>query len=462
MLHRLRWVYCQIVYLRFCLPGRIRRALDELPKTLDETYEVALRNINKANWEFAYRLLQCVAVAFRPLRVAELAEMLSFDFKTGPTPKFDEDLRLEDPVDAVLSTTSSLLAIVDVEGSPVIQFSHFSVKEYLTSDRLAKTNDIISRRYHISMTPAHTLVAQACLGILLHLDKNVISRDSLQEKYLLAKYAAKFWFDHAREEGVSDNVEDGMRCLFNPNKPHLAIWVWIYDPELPQWGQAEMPSQLRGSPLHYAAVCGLHAIAKFLVVKLSQDVHSPGFEDKSTPLHLASRQGYKDVARLLLERGADATVQTNDGSTPLHLASQRGHEGVVRLLIMHGAVATAQAKNSLTPLHLAVKWERLEVARSLLDSGTDPTVQDERGSAPLHLASELGHRDIAGLLLENGADVKVQDKNGLAPLHLASQWGHVALRMQQSRTRRRGLRYIWRRAVDMSKLFVSLLSVARM
>jgi hypothetical protein len=174
VLYRFRWVYCQIVYLRRCFPGRIRHALDELPETLDETYERALREIDKANWEFVYRLLQCVVVAFRPLLVTELAEILSFDFKTGPIPKFHEGWRLGDPIDVVLSTTYSLLAIVDVK-STVIQFSHFSVREFLTSARLAETNDIISRRYHISMTPAHTLAAQAYLGILLHLDEDVVS-----------------------------------------------------------------------------------------------------------------------------------------------------------------------------------------------------------------------------------------------------------------------------------------------
>ena len=96
------------------------------------------------------------------------------------------------PVDAVLSTCSSLLAIVDVQNPSrkVIQFSHFSVKEYLTSPRLAEANDIIPRRYHVSMTPAHTLAAQICLGILLHLDKDVVTRENL-EKWPLAKYAAK-------------------------------------------------------------------------------------------------------------------------------------------------------------------------------------------------------------------------------------------------------------------------------
>ena len=203
-------MYCQVVYICGCIPARIQHALVDLPETLDETYQRTLREINKADWEFAHRLFQFVAVASRPLRVEELAEMLAYDFKAGQIPKFHEGWRIEDPVDAVLSTCSSLLAIVDV-GYPsrnVIQFSHFSVKEYLTSTRLAEESDIISRRYHISATPAHTLAAQACLGILLHLDKDVVSRDN-KEKWPLAVYAAKHWVGHVLFEGVSQNVEDG-------------------------------------------------------------------------------------------------------------------------------------------------------------------------------------------------------------------------------------------------------------
>ena len=152
----------------------------------------------------------------------ELAEILSFDFQTGSIPKFHEGWRLGNPVDAVLSTASSLLAVVNVEGFQIIHFSHFSVKEFLTSSRLAKTNDIICSRYYISMTPAHTLAAQACLGILLHLDQNIVSRGSLEE-YPLAEYAAEYWVGHSRFKGVSGNIEDGMKRLFHPIKLHLAI-----------------------------------------------------------------------------------------------------------------------------------------------------------------------------------------------------------------------------------------------
>ena len=125
---RFRWVNCQLGYLRRYLPGRIRRALDELPETLDETYERALNDIDKANWEVAHRLLQFVTVASRPLHVEELGQFLGFDFAAGPIPKFHATWLLEDPVYAVLSTVPSLLAIVDADGSPVIQFSHFRSK----------------------------------------------------------------------------------------------------------------------------------------------------------------------------------------------------------------------------------------------------------------------------------------------------------------------------------------------
>jgi hypothetical protein len=201
---RFRWACCQLEYLGKCLPGRIRHALDELPETLDATYERTLQEIDGTNWEFARRLLLCIAVVSRPLLVEELAEFLAFDFNAGPVPKYREDWRLEDPVEAVLLTCSTLLSLVNVDGSQVIQFSHFSVKEFLTSSRFAEKGDTLSRHYHISMTPAHILVAQVCLGILLYLNGN-ITRDDL-DKFPLAQYAVEHWFEHARFEDVSQNM----------------------------------------------------------------------------------------------------------------------------------------------------------------------------------------------------------------------------------------------------------------
>ena len=135
---------CQLQYLRHCLRQHIWQALDELPDTLDKTYDRTLEEIGKQNWEYIHRLFQCVAAASCPLCVKELAEFLAFDFDIDSTPTLQENWHKEDPAHAVRLTCSSLLAIVDVDGSSVIQFSHFSVKEYLTSKCLAESKDDIS------------------------------------------------------------------------------------------------------------------------------------------------------------------------------------------------------------------------------------------------------------------------------------------------------------------------------
>ncbi|KAH9073597.1 hypothetical protein EDB83DRAFT_84335 [Lactarius deliciosus] len=146
-----RWVFCQLETLRQCLPQSVRRTLNELPESLDETYERVMMEIKKANQVHAYRMLQCLTVAVRPLSVAELAEVLAFDFDAAKDgiPELNSNWRWEDHEQAVLSTCSSLIAVVPGQGSPIVQFSHFSVKEFLMSDRLAKSTGDISQ-YHIS------------------------------------------------------------------------------------------------------------------------------------------------------------------------------------------------------------------------------------------------------------------------------------------------------------------------
>ncbi|KAI0245844.1 hypothetical protein BJV78DRAFT_1158345 [Lactifluus subvellereus] len=168
-----QWVVCQFDVLRNYLPGRIQYALDELPGTVDGMYERILQDIPDTKWECAHLLLQCVLVAHRPLLVEELAEFLAFDSKAGPIPKFWAGWRLEDPEDALLSTCSGLLSVVEANGSRIVQFTHASVKEFLTSNRIAIRGNSISR-YRLLMTPAHTIVAQGCLSALLRLADQVL------------------------------------------------------------------------------------------------------------------------------------------------------------------------------------------------------------------------------------------------------------------------------------------------
>ena len=453
-------MHCQLEYLADCPPVGIQRALDELPATLDKTYERTLREIKDTNSEFARRLLLCVTVASRPLRVGELVEILAFDFK-GPIPVFHEECRLKNPVEAVMSTCSSLLSIVEDRHSQVVQFAHFSVKEFLTSTRFAEKRDSISSRYHISMTPAHTVITKACLGMLLHQDQSV-TQDTLTH-FPLAEYAAEHWFEHARFEGVSQNVEGGIKRLFDRKKSYLSIWLWIHDPTVTvhHWQRrerAESPSPQRGTPLHYAAFLGLHDIAKILATEYPKDVNSQSFDGASAPLHLALMNGYGDLAQMLVERGADVSVQDKRGMTPLHWASHSGSVDVALMLVERGADISAQAQDGRTPLLWTLHYGNLDVAqmlvergadvsakardrksllqwamdygyvdmvRMLVGHGADVSTQTQDGRTSLLWALYRGHVDVARMLVERGADVSARGKYGWTPLHWASYNGHV-------------------------------------
>ena len=204
---RFRWVFCQLEALRYCFPPSVQHMLEELPETLDETYERILMDINKTIRAHAHCLLQCLTVAIRPLRVTELTEVLAVNFGTashGGTSKLNTDWQWADQQHAVLPTCSSLISIVDGEDSQVVQFLHFSIKEFLTSSRLADSSADVSR-FHILSSAAHTILARACLGILLQLDEHM-DEDNIKKKFPLTGYAAKHWVDHIHLRNVPSDI----------------------------------------------------------------------------------------------------------------------------------------------------------------------------------------------------------------------------------------------------------------
>jgi hypothetical protein len=371
--------------LRHCLPPSVRIILDELPETLDETYERILRDIHKANREHALRLLHCLTVAIRSLRVEELAEVLTVDFNaTGRDgiPRLNPNWRWADQHQAVLSTCSSLIVIVNDGGSQVVQFSHFSVKEFLTSDRLAGSSGDVSR-YHIVLDSAHTILAQACLGVLLRLYEHV---DKVKARDIpLAEYAAQHWAEHARIEKVSARIWVAMEYLFDGDKPHFSTWLRVHDmnERCMNFTPAETP---RVRPLYYASLCGLHDLVKHLAVKHPEHVNTRGGQAVS-PLVAALHRRHFNIAELLLQHGADIHVQGRQERTLLHAASMSGLVDIVRWLLNHGADVNAQQDDLCTPLHLAVYNEQLEIARILLEHSADVNAQNYSGAVPLHLVA---------------------------------------------------------------------------
>ena len=424
--HRFRWVFCQLDTLRRCIPASIRKALNELPITLDETYEKTLQCIPKEQRLHAHRLFQCLIAAIRPLRIEELTEIFAIQFDTKLGPNLVEGWRPEDPEEAVLTACSSLIAIVEVEDSKIVQFSHFSVKEFLTSDRLAASSVGNISHYHIPLEPAHSIFAQVCLTVLLQLD------DKTDKKRLgtfpLAFYAAQHWVDHTKFGSIASEVGDGMERLFDPKKSHLAAWTWIYDmnyknePSMDHL--AEHPSSPEATPLYFAMLCGFTELAKQLITTHAEDVNAK-CSNHGTPLHGAYRGGQLECMQLLLEHGADGDARDYRQDAVSHIASSDGQVDVVRLLLQHNADVSAKASSDWTPLHYASNEGQIKVAQLLLEHGADVNAQSNTyQNTPLLVASRSGRLEVVRLLVDHGADVHKPGWQSRTPFQWAMANGH--------------------------------------
>ena len=419
MSNRFQWVFCQLEILRHCLPWAVRRTLEELPESLDETYTRILQDIKRSNRDYACHLLQCLVAAIRPLRIEELAEVLAIDFNDeGGVPKLNPRWRWEDQEQALLSSCSSLITIVKAGKSRVVQFSHSSVKEFLTSHRLAIRSEDVSR-YHILLEPAHTILGQACVSVLLQLDDPVV-KDDTYNRSPLAPYAARHWVSHAQFWRVSSRIK-GMEYLFDKDKPHFGSWLRLYDIDTKPDASSIFPmfisfNESEAGPLYYVALCGFHDLAKRIIDKHPQFINARGGY-YLTPLVAALAGRHFKTAQLLYNHGADPNVRCYDWRTPLHAAVQSGHLEMVRKLIEYKADVNAQNRIGWTPLHIASRLVQpnIDVIQLLLEHGVDVNARAKDGSTALHEASAYGTPEVVRLLLEYGANVEMKNNNGRTP-----------------------------------------------
>ena len=203
--------------------------------------------------------------------------------------------------------------------------------------------------FHILPEPAHTILAQASLSVILRLDDE-IDRDTIVH-FPLAPYAARHWVDHAQFRNVSSYIEEVMKRSFDPTKPHFAAWVWLYDIDR-YWTErmpTMQPTHPEAAPLYYTSLCGFVGLTEHLIAANSRDANGMG-GFHATPLHAASVKGHVEVASLLLENGADTNTRDNVSRVPLHRVSQSGQ--------------------------LVMKESLLEIARLLVNSEADVNVAD--------------------------------------------------------------------------------------
>jgi ankyrin repeat protein len=429
---RFRWAFCQLETLRRTPLQKVPLALKALPKGLNETYERTLQSLDEEKWEYTHRIFQFLTVAARPLYIQEVAEVFSIQINEEVTgiPEFNARWREKDPEFAVLSACSSLVAVVPASGGlgQIVQFSHFSVQEFLTSNRLrdhqgSPPTPPLSQ-YHVLSELAHTFFTRACLSVLLQLNFR-IHKNSIKRMFPLATYAAEYLVRHAQCGQVSSLIENGMDRLFE-DKSRFAAWIWVYNIDNPAGPHMDgnTPRNPEKSPLYYASLCGFVDIVKLLVASHPEDIRTRS-RDGATPLHAAFRNGHLGVAQLLLQHEADPNARDNKDDTPLHIASRRGDKRAVEFVIAAGAKVNHEISHELTALHVAAEHGHDSVVDLLLNLGAKVDAEDRNGRTPLHVAADHGKARVARLLLQRHAKVNAREVEQQTPLHIASSGGQL-------------------------------------
>jgi ankyrin repeat protein len=196
------------------------------------------------------------------------------------------------------------------------------------------------------------------------------------------------------------------------------------------------PGWRGGTALWWAALENRPDMVQFLVSKGADVNKGARAYQFSTPLHVACRKGYIDIAQILLNAGADVNSRTTWNKTPLHRAMDGPHQEVVALLISWGADANVRDRGLRTPLHpflsfrqdntgaTATKMEDYKRAVAvLLSHGADVNAKTKEGYTPLMSAAWSQSTAVVEMLLLAGADPNAEAKDGITALSIARASG---------------------------------------
>lgn len=435
---------CQLASLKNCLKASaVRKTLSSLPATLDATYERILLSIEPEYQQEAFSALIWLTASERPLTVEEVAEAAVVNAKGDPA--FRPEDRLFDPK-SILTVLSTLVSVTerpywtkDAEirwlddefklSRPIlteISLAHYSVREYLTSERLSQGP---ASRFRMTATLAHQQISMSCLEYLCSKDiasefkkiKETVdgagSDVQLDVPWILPPllpYACKYWPAHVRQcdQIMPDDVKR-LILRFLQSEESETTWRALISPEDGNRFRVNRPWNYgisvivgrpgpRAPPLYYAACLGLTPVVEALLESSPIDYGKGGILD--TPLQAASFNGHEETVRILLRKGADVNASGGKFNSALQAASFSGHEQIVQHLLQAGAHVDIYLL--LEEILRSPKPNPRIVAR-LLESATSPINQyNPFVSSTMRWAAVDGHPLIVTRLLEKMSDLR--------------------------------------------------------
>ena len=348
----------EVLKNRRILRGRdITHILSALPPDLDATYERILTNIDPPLIYEAAMALEWLSSASRPMFVEELVEACII--RPDKSDPVEHDQRLG-PFDIL----EILPGLVRIEPTPentkdfrprryTITLSHFSVKEYLFSDRIRQGP---AQRFSINLGVSHYHIARSCLAYVAHCQSLNLSHHDVSRglyhhsRYYYAHcqslnssrhntspplhdYAHSRWPLHAALISESSIAEVSHQVIELFQSPKLCL-RWIGSAAVtnrePDLKISQHAHENPKWPLHYILCHSVITRNKALVQALLNSglqIHS--YNAAWQPLRLAARTGDSSIVCILLQAGADT-------SGALICALRSGHEDVAKILLEAG------------------------------------------------------------------------------------------------------------------------------
>ena len=351
----------------------------------------------------------------------------------GQDPPFDPSVRMPRPLE-LARTCASLISIVEartkVPGQTTdhhqfdLQLAHFSVQTYLRSDR-------VTENYNSSLDElnARKTITNVCLAYVLHVKEEVFGPneatvhsatpyhpcDELQVKadenmYPFFKYCARNWMQHA-EHAIDDEslAQEVLKFLTN-HRTAFAMCLRFH----PNWN--DMGKTYSNMPLYYASCLGLINIAR-LLIENGANVNAAGGCVRSA-LQAACWNSDEEMVELLLNAGANIGVKFRSSGNPLDSACFHGRKDIVNVLLKHGSKRNTWAKRSrllLRALKTAAQNGYHDIVSSILAHGADADVWTDKPDIlcrALTLAVVYDRHDIVKTLLAYGAVADAVGNNG--------------------------------------------------
>ena len=207
-----------------------------------------LCKIDPALVKDARRILTLLCFASRPLTLPELIDGIAVE-TIEPT-GLNKDCRLED-YDDIHDICPGFINLNDADETRVVQIAHFSVQEYLESDRIRNQKAMI---FGLNSVGAHAEIAQICLIYLV--EPNLSSSEPMQiilKEHPLAEFAARYWHVHYKSTAHPASILDTLILRLFQQEKSFEKWVDLHD--MDGGGVTN-----RGNPLYYASLLGLEQV----------------------------------------------------------------------------------------------------------------------------------------------------------------------------------------------------------